>query len=65
MADIPGEFPPWQTVYWYYRQWVKDGTWDNINRLLIANNRMMEDKEWQPTTAIIDSQTTKNTSTST
>lgn len=44
---------------------VKDGTWDNINRLLIANNRLMENKEWQPKTAIIDSQTTKNSSTST
>lgn len=25
--DLPGEFPPWQTVYWYYAKWVKDGTW--------------------------------------
>lgn len=63
--DIPGEFAPWQTVYWYYRKWVKDGTWNHINRLLIANNRLMEEKDWQPKTAIIDSQTTKNSSTST
>ncbi len=35
--DIPGEFLPWQMVYRYHRKWVKDGTWNHINRLLIAN----------------------------
>jgi hypothetical protein len=22
--DLPGEFPSWQTVYWYYVKWVND-----------------------------------------
>lgn len=26
--DLPSDFPTWQTVYTYYRGWVKDGTWD-------------------------------------
>jgi transposase len=29
--DVPGEFPPWQTVYYYFSKWVKDGTWKSIN----------------------------------
>ena len=53
--DLPGEFPPWQTVYWYYRKWVRDGTWwDNINRSLVSDNRIINDKSFQPTTVIID-----------
>jgi putative transposase len=23
--DLPADFPCWQTVYWYFRKWVKDG----------------------------------------
>ena len=23
--EVPGEFPPWQTVYYYYAKWVKEG----------------------------------------
>ena len=38
--DIPGEFPPWITIYWwpsllYYCKWVTDGTWKNISDCLI------------------------------
>ena len=63
--DLPGEFPPWQTVYWYYSKWVKDGTWENINRSLVAENRIWNDKNFQPTVAIIDSQSSKNSPTCT
>ena len=63
--DLPGEFPPWQTVYWYYRKWVRDGTWDNINRSLVSDNCIINDKSFQPTTVIIDSQSIKNSSTCT
>ena len=63
--DLPGEFPPWQTVYWYYRKWVRDGTRDNINRSLVSDNRIINDKSFQPTTVIIDSQSIKNSSTCT
>jgi putative transposase len=63
--DLPGEFPPWQTVYWYYYKWVKDGTWKNINLSMVAGNRILNDKNFRPTVAIIDSQSSKNSSTCT
>jgi len=63
--DLPGEFPPWQTVYWYYCKWVKDGTWENINRSMVAENRVYNNRKFQPTVAIIDSQSAKNSSTCT
>lgn len=28
---LPGDFPPWQTVYTYFRQWRIDGTWVKIH----------------------------------
>jgi len=32
---MPREFPAWQTVDKYYRQWVKKGRWESINALLV------------------------------
>ena len=58
--DLPGEFPPWETVYWYFQKWVKDGTLERMNRHLILDNRMKADKLPYPGVAIIDSQSTKN-----
>jgi len=29
--DLPREYPPWQTVYGYFRRWRIDGTWEQIH----------------------------------
>jgi transposase len=29
--SLPGDFPPWQTVYTYFRNWRKNGTWVKIH----------------------------------
>jgi putative transposase len=31
---LPHEFPPWQTVYHYFRQWRLDGTWERLHTAL-------------------------------
>ena len=28
---LPGDFPAWQTVYTYFRNWRKNGTWLKIH----------------------------------
>jgi transposase len=28
--DLPRDFPPYSTVFWYYKQWRADGVWDTI-----------------------------------
>lgn len=28
---LPREFPPWQTVYHWFRQWRRDGTWERVH----------------------------------
>ena len=31
---LPHDFPKWQTVYHYFRQWRDDGTWQRLNQTL-------------------------------
>jgi putative transposase len=31
---LPVNFPPWQTVYHYFCQWRRDGTWERLNAAL-------------------------------
>jgi len=58
--DIPGDFPPWQSVYWYYRKWVKDDVWKEVSACLTVDYRIKKDKAAQASVGIIDSQSVKN-----
>lgn len=54
---LPGEFAPWQTVYYYFRKWKRQGL---IERLLnLARRKAREEttgREAEPSAAIIDCQ---------
>ncbi|MBD2757389.1 IS5 family transposase [Spirosoma validum] len=63
--DLPDSFPPWQTVYWHFRKWSHNDTWTLIANELTMRARLMADKDIQPTVAIIDAQSVKNTATAT
>jgi transposase len=26
--ELPGDFPPWGTLYWYFAKWQREGTLD-------------------------------------
>lgn len=58
---LPREYPPWQTVYGYFRAWRLDGTWERIHDALRSAVRKQEERASQPTAAIIDSQSVKTT----
>ena len=32
--QLPHDFPPWQTVFWYFKQWRADGTTDRLHDAL-------------------------------
>ena len=32
--SLPHEYPPWPTVYWWFRRWRLDGTWERLNTAL-------------------------------
>jgi len=58
---LPRDFPPFQTVYYYFRKWRKDGTLDKIHESLRDRLRVQEGREVSPSAAILDSQTAKTT----
>lgn len=59
---IPHDFPTWQTVYSYFRDWKLDGTWQHIHTTLRKRLRVKMGREAEPSAAIIDSQTVKTSS---
>ncbi|MBV8884048.1 MAG: IS5 family transposase [Chroococcidiopsidaceae cyanobacterium CP_BM_RX_35] len=56
---MPEDFPAWQTVYGYYRKWVKRGLWESIYALLVEQVRNREGRDEQPSLGMIDSQSVK------
>lgn len=56
---LPHEFPPWQTVYHYFRCWRLDGTWERIHTALRERLRRRIGRNPQPSAGIIDSQSVK------
>lgn len=57
--NLPSSFPAWQTVYGYYRLWVRLGLWEQINQALVQQVRLQEGRDAQPSLAILDSQSVK------
>ncbi|MEH2142165.1 transposase [Nostoc sp.] len=53
---LPGDFPPWQTVYGYFWRWSKDGTWLKIHDKLYQWVRVAAGREPSPSQAVVDSQ---------
>jgi transposase len=56
---LPGDFPAWQTVYTYFRNWRKDGTWVKVHDHLREWVRVDRDRFPSPSEAIIGSQSVK------
>jgi putative transposase len=58
--NLPKDFAPWGTVYHYFRKWKKRGLWETIHARLRQQVRVAEDRESQPSAAIVDSQSVKS-----
>jgi len=56
---LPHEFPPWQTVYDYFRAWIDSGVWHEILVELRIEVRLESNREMTPSAAAIDSQSVK------
>jgi putative transposase len=56
---LPGDFPPWQTVYTDFRNWTRDGTWEQIHDILRRSTRVIDGRHDEPSAGIIDSQSVK------
>jgi putative transposase len=58
---LPREYPPWKTVYHYFRQWRIDGTFEKLNAVLREHLRICLGRNPQPSAGIADSQSVKTT----
>lgn len=58
--NLPADFPNWQTVYTYFRNWRIDGTWVKIHDRLRQWTRVAHDRYPSPSEAIVDSQSVKS-----
>jgi putative transposase len=58
---LPKDFPPWQTVYWWFGRWRVDGTFERINAALGELLRSRLGRNPLPSAAIADSQSAKTT----
>jgi len=58
---LPKDFPDWRHIWYYYKKWTDDGTWEALNDALRRTLRQMLGKEPDPSLGIIDSQSVKAT----
>lgn len=58
---LPGDYPKWQTVYFYFSRWKRDGTLEQIQYALVEKLRKKAGRKSQPSAAIIDAQSVKTT----
>jgi transposase len=54
---LPGDLPPYKTVYHYFRQWRIEGVWQLLNDRLRRMVRLNEGRHPSASAAILDSQT--------
>jgi putative transposase len=58
---LPRDFPPWETVYCWFRRWRIDGTWERLNAALRELLRARSGRNPLPSAGIADSQSAKTT----
>lgn len=61
--QLPHDFPPWDTVYWYFQRWNADGTTDRIHDALRAAARDAAGRDPMASAGIVDAQSIKGADT--
>src|SRR5208283_3336563 len=56
---LPKDFPPWQTVYWWFRRFMRRFLFETIHDVALMIDRERAGREASPTAGVIDSQTIK------
>jgi transposase len=57
---LPKTYPPWKTIYHIFRAWSVDNTWAALNDALRIYVRADQERNPQPSAAILDSQSVKS-----
>ena len=56
---LPRDFPPWETVYYWFRRWRIDGTFEQLNAAVRERLRVRLRRNPQPSAGVVDSQSAK------
>jgi putative transposase len=56
---LPKDFPPWQTVYWWFRRFVRLMLFRTIHNIAVMIDRERAGREASPSAGVLDSQTIK------
>jgi transposase len=56
---LPSNFPPWQTVYYHFRQFCRTALWTHLYRALRDAERRRVGRDPHPSAAIMDAQSVK------
>lgn len=56
---LPNDFPPWQTVYWWFRRLMRRFLFRTIHDMALMLDRERAGREASPTAAVVDSQSVK------
>lgn len=56
---LPKDFPPWQTVYWWFRRFVRLMLFRTIHDIALMMDRERQGREASPTASVLDGQTVK------
>lgn len=56
---LPKEYPPWKTVYTYFKKWKDSFLFERLNHSLRRHLRVLMDRDPEPSAGIIDSQSVK------
>lgn len=57
--NLEEKYPPWRSVYYYFRKWKMDGTLIRLNAALNRRERVRQKKQPTPSMVCIDSQSVK------
>jgi len=58
---LPHDFPPWESVYGYFRRWCEAGIWQQIHEQLRSTWREAVGRNPCPSAAALDSQSVRTT----
>jgi transposase len=57
--NLESKYPPWQSVYYYFRKWQRTGQWEQILDALVVRERKRQTRQESPSLLAVDSQSVK------